>query len=139
MKTSFCKTLFKTVFLSTLLIFAVTSCNTTKNAAADYIEVVFGQGGGVTGAVEEYHLSRDGSIRKGDQVVKKLSKSERNKVNRAFGKINFNNVAMDDPSNIYYFLGYRNALKEQRLVWNDQTHTPLEVLKAYDVLMKMVK
>src|SRR5438045_3485120 len=99
-------------FLFAFFTLMITSCNSSKNAAGEYTEIVFGSGGGVTGAVEEYHLMRDGTLKKGTEVLHKINKSEMNKINRIFGKVDFKNTAIDDPSNIYYFMGYSNSIKE---------------------------
>jgi hypothetical protein len=138
--TTFYRNRIFSVFLFSFLVFANTACNSVKSSSAgDYTEIIFGTGGGVTGAVDEYHLYPDGTIKKNGAVVKKLSKMKMHKATLAFSKVDFNHVGLDDPSNIYYFLGYKSVLKDQKLTWNEETHIPDPVQKAYNKLMKLVK
>ena len=102
-------------------------------------EMVFGWGGGFTGMVEEYHLSKNGSLKKGTEDLKNIDSKQMKKILALFKKVNFAKVKLNDPGNLYYFMAAKSSDNEQRLIWNDQTALPPEVKAAYDELIKTTK
>ncbi len=102
-------------------------------------EMVFGWGGGFTGMVEEYHLHKNGTLKKGNEDLKNIDSKQMKKILAAFKKVNFSKVKLNDPGNLYYFMAAKSADNEQRLIWNDQTTLPAEVKTAYDELINVTK
>ena len=114
----------------------------TPSKPVDYknmTEMVFGWGGGFTGMIEEYHLSKDGTLKQGEEVKKKLDNKQMKVILAAFKKVNFSKVKVNDPGNLYFFMAAKNKDNEQRLIWNEQTQLPPEVKTAYDELIKVTK
>ncbi len=107
--------------------------------AKNMTEIVFGWGGGFTGMVEEYHLAKDGTLKLGDEIKKKLDNKQMKVINAAFKKVNFTKTKLNDPGNLYFFLAAKSKDNEQRLIWNEQTQLPPEVKTAYDELIKVTK
>jgi hypothetical protein len=142
-------------FIVLTIIFFCYSCFFTKKSAKEekqgeakevkpvdaknMTEIAFGWGGGFTGMVEEYHLLKDGTLKQGDEVKKKLDSKQLKAVMALFKKINFTKVKLNDPGNLYYFLSAKSANNEQKLTWNDLTVLPPEVKAAYDALINLTK
>ncbi len=99
-------------------------------------EIVFGWGGGFTGMIESYQLSKDGTLKLGTEIKKKVDSKTMKVVLAAFKKVNFAKTRLNDPGNLYYFMAIKAGNNEQRLIWNDQTELPVEVKAAYDLLIK---
>jgi len=102
-------------------------------------EIVFGWGGGFTGMVDEYHLMKDGTLKQGDEIKKKLDSKQMKLIMKDFKKINFAKIKLNDPGNLYYFLAAKAQENEQRLIWNDLTQIPPEVKTVYDELINLTK
>jgi hypothetical protein len=102
-------------------------------------EMVFGWGGGFTGMIEEYHLLKNGTLKKASEEIKKVDAKQMKLILKAFKKVNFNKTKLNDPGNLYYFMAVKEGDNEQRLIWNDQTQLPPEVKAAYDLLISTTK
>ncbi|MCX6189934.1 MAG: hypothetical protein NTW54_10115 [Bacteroidetes bacterium] len=101
--------------------------------------VVFGWGGGFTGMVESYSLSKDGTLKLGDEVKKKIDAKSMRLTMGLVKKVNFYKTPLNDPGNLYFFMVMKGVDNEQRLIWNEQTQLPEEIKNAYDALVKLTK
>ncbi len=101
--------------------------------------IVFGWGGGFTGMVESYSLSKDGTLKLGDEVKKKIDAKSMRLTMGLVKKVNFFKTPLNDPGNLYFFMVMKGVDNEQRLIWNEQTQLPEEIKNAYDALVKLTK
>ncbi len=113
--------------------------NTKPITWSNLTDIVFGWGGGFTGMIEEYHLAKDGTLKVGSEIKKKVDSKSMKIIVAAFKKVNFSKIKINDPGNLYYFMAAKAGTNEQRLIWNDQTQLPPEVKAAYDELVKITK
>jgi CRISPR/Cas system CSM-associated protein Csm5 (group 7 of RAMP superfamily) len=107
--------------------------------AKNFTEIVFGWGGGFTGMVDEYHLLKNGNLKKGTEEIKTIDAKQMKIILAAFKKVNFSKLKLNDPGNLYYFMAAKAGDNEQRLIWNDHTELPAEVKAAYEELMKTTR
>lgn len=125
--------------MAILIIFSSACGIFKKKAPAAAPEIVFGWGGGFTGMVEQYSLLKDGTLKKGTEVLKKLDNKQMRTVMKLVNKVNFAKMKVNDPGNLYYFLTMKTGDTEQKLQWNDQSSIPAEVRAAYDALIALTK
>ncbi len=105
--------------------------------------IIFGNGGGFTGEVKEYHLLNDGRIvNKGlkDTIYNVLSRIGKSKATACFEdctKMKLNTMKFSEPGNRYYFIAVKEVGKpENRIVWGDNDLPVLEGVKTfYQTLM----
>lgn len=106
-------------------------------------QIIFGNGGGFTGEIKEYHLLNDGRIVSkslGDTIFKVLSRIGKSKATACFDdckKMKLNTMKFSEPGNRYYFIAVKEAGKpENRIVWGDNEQPVLdEVKNFYKTLM----
>lgn len=123
-----------------LIILGSSACGIfKKKVPAGAPEIIFGWGGGFTGMVDQYSLLKDGTLKKGTEVLKKLDNKQLRTVMKLVDKVNFSKLKLNDPGNLYYFLTMKTGDTEQKLQWNDQTAVPEEVKAAYDALINLTK
>jgi hypothetical protein len=106
-------------------------------------QIIFGNGGGFTGEIKEYHLLNDGRIvYKGlsDTIYNVVSRIGKSKATACFEdckKMKLNTMKFSEPGNRYYFIAVKEAGQpENRIVWGDNEQPVLdEIKKIYKTLM----
>jgi hypothetical protein len=100
-------------------------------------QIIFGNGGGFTGEIKEYHLLNDGRIvNKGlnDTIYNVLSRIGKTKATACFEdckKMKLNTMKFSEPGNRYYFIAVKEAGKpENRIVWGDNEQPVLDDIKS---------
>lgn len=124
------------------------SCKSTQYTPKDFpdAQIIFGSGGGFTGAVTEYTLLENGQLFKGnslrDEFVS-LKKIKKDVVKQMFKNYDFLNIGaetINDPGNLYYFIQFKDKDKQERkITWNDQSAVSDNVKTYYGILSGLTK
>ncbi len=126
---------------------SVFSCRTGSFQASGLParQLCFGEGGGFTGAVQEYVLLENGQLffREGIDAPLLEIKAVRRSRARAFfselEKMNFAGITLDDPGNRYRFIEWRDQGFRHRLTWGGKSSEPEPaVLGLYQQLLALV-
>lgn len=85
----------------------------------------YGNGGGFMGAYKEYVLLKNGQLFRRTDIdaplenYAQISPSDAKTVFKALDDIDFSEVNLNSPGNIYQFMEYNNNGKRYRIVWGD--------------------
>ncbi len=143
MKTNFQISLFLMLAFSLLA-----SCKSQQYTAENLPEqqLVFGEGGGFTGAVTQYILLENGQIFKHYSMeastvelgsVKKRTAKEMMKKVQA---MQLDTMDVKQPGNMYYFLSYKTGEDEHRVTWGAASYqVDSQIESFYKELMQMSK
>jgi hypothetical protein len=123
------------------------SCRTPAYDPATYTSkrLVFGSGGGITGAVTTFALLPGGELFRDaphdSTGFALLAEVEGAAARAAFRQArDLEAYQLDEPGNYYYFLAYHSKKTSYRHTWGRAGQTPPpEVQALYDYLMAMVK
>ncbi|APQ17692.1 hypothetical protein [Maribacter hydrothermalis] len=136
------------ITLTTFLFIALISCK-SQQFTLDNLpdkQLVFGKGGGVTGAVDTYVLLENGQLFHTNSLTKieeELKKVSDDYTEEFFGKLEglqLNNVDFNHPGNVYYFIEDVNADERAKVVWGSFEHGVNPVYKElYDNLINQLK
>ncbi|GAI20042.1 unnamed protein product [marine sediment metagenome] len=108
-------------------------------------QVIFGKGGGFTGKWTYYYLLENGELYKNDGFEKeyeKLKNIDRKKVKEIFNRIteiNFENIKFNHPSNMTYFIEFKNKDKAHRVSWGNVLNPPPIKIKELEQLLNLYK
>lgn len=111
-----------TVFCITTVLFFSCKTKATKESP-DSGRIHFGSGGGFTGAVKQYTLSKDGRLWQTDSIKGskvELSPIRPGKAMKFFKKLEdlrFFEKQFNNPGNIYYFIQFEESGKQHQLTW----------------------
>lgn len=122
-------------------------CTQKVYTPVDYTkgQIIFGSGGGITGAVQENVLLENGAMFSKENLnteymaTKKLDK---NVVQQMFSNIEFlnlPNIEMNEPGNRYYFLQIKDKDLDHRIVWSGKNAVAREVQNFYEILNHLSK
>lgn len=111
------------------------SCKTTKYQLNDYDgpKLVFGNGGGFTGAFQEYWVLPNGQLflsKNGGDVVElpKIKKREAKNLFKSAEKLDLLNLSYDKPGNMYFSVQYLKDGKHSKAVWGKEEHLKNPIL-----------
>ncbi|MEM7372749.1 MAG: hypothetical protein AAF587_29280 [Bacteroidota bacterium] len=133
-------------FICVLVMFSCKSQQYTPDSY-EQRQIVFGGGGGFTGAVDTYCLLDNGQLfHKADLNVpfEKMKKVPKKSVKALFDYIDeheLNKLSFSRPGNMYSFVDIKENNKGQHVVW-DQSNTekvPAELISLHKRLMNVVK
>ncbi len=134
----------KNLFFVCILVVVITASCTSQKVLTQYAgtEIVFGNGGGFTGQVNEYTLSTDGSITlvkslEGDTVViNTVSKKTAGKIFTLFSESGLDTLDFKYPGNRYYFIKERKDGIKHEVIWGDPNHpVPSQIENLYTLLI----
>ena len=132
------------IFFSCLLFFWACKTYTIDELPEEHL--IFGKGGGFTGAVETHTLLRNGQLFQHNSLKKDtltLPKIKRKQVKSCYEKANsidWEKMAMNHPGNRYYFLEYVKGGTKNRIVWGgEETAVAEEVKLLYQDLIALVQ
>ncbi len=124
MKTNF-------LYIICLGIFFMIACKSQQYSAetlpAD--QLVFGEGGGFSGAITEFILLENGQLFAQNSLTKKVEELPAVKKKKAQALImdaealNMNKLNINSPGNTYYFIKYQHADTIQQAIWGDPNYT----------------
>ena len=105
--------------------------------------IVFGNGGGFTGAVKEYAISKNGNIylKSNDKYEKigSFPKSKATQILENFYSMELDKMTLDEPGNRYYYIKSRQNNQSQSLKWGKNPLTDKNLDLYYNLLMQIVK
>ena len=116
---------------SLLLFFGITACKTKPYSTSELPtkRIIFGSGGGFTGAVTEYHLFENGQLFEKQPMLsdtlRPLPNMERKVCRKAFKKMEKMDTSLlgaNQPGNRYYFLEWNNGERAWRTVWGSSSY-----------------
>jgi len=133
--------------LGTLVYLGLSSCNpksySLSNLPAE--QIIFGQGGGFTGAVNTYLLLDNGQLfqKKSFQsedweVLEPLRPRHGRKMFRKIRKIDQDSMGIKEPGNRYFFLHYINAESRFENTWGKPDYVaPSELTELHAQLQEL--
>ncbi len=108
-------------------------------------QIVFGNGGGFTNLVHQYHLLENGRLyhkQNNADVFEELGKQDSDSVKVLFDevKVLFDSTeTFREPGNVYYFVKFKQDSVTKEIVWGSSTEKPPEAVKDfYKKLMNLV-
>ena len=135
----------KQLFTLFLIMLFLSGCSISKKMSGfSSNKIIFGYGGGFSGAQTIFTLDNTGRIVKqnnltGNQTtITRLSKKETKKIYRDFLKLGLDTLKFAHPGNLSKFVGFKNQNEEQKIVWNDQNQPPDEIKTFYHQLIQKV-
>lgn len=104
-------------------------------------QIHFGEGGGITGAITEYCLLKNGQLfdkkhfTESFKSFKKVKKRKAKKCFKTLDKMEFEKIALDNPGDKYYFIAYETKDSKHRITWGgSKNDASPEVLTLYNSL-----
>jgi len=116
-------------------IFTVFSCKTYQIDNLPEEQIIFGNGGGVTGVTVTYILLSNGQLFKTNAWQKdtaELTKIKPKLAKEYFKQIeelDWEKTDINKPGNIYHFLSYKTANNTHRATWGATNYEPPKPLK----------
>lgn len=129
------------IFLLMFLI-SFSFCKVKQYTPVDYPkgQIIFGSGGGITGAVNETFIFDNGKVfsKAGlDTNYVALKTLKNNIVEQVFSNIEFlklKEINVNKPGNMYNFIRIKDKDVDHQIVWSGQGAVPEEITKFYDIL-----
>jgi hypothetical protein len=108
---------------------------------AEYIH--FGSGGGFTGKVIKYYLTKDGTIYTDqDDKINKIGTAPAAQTNQIFSNykaLGLNNITLKEPGNYYQFIESHNAAETNKIIWGKEPLENKNIDTYFSILMGVVK
>ncbi len=128
--------LFSTLLLLSLL--SLVACKSKQYVLADYEGLVlgFGNGGGFTGAMDYYKLLENGQLFRSTDgenynEVQSFDKDTAVQMFSNFETLGLNNMRINDPGNMTFFVSMGQGDRVQKLSWGGGMQTPDAGLRQY--------
>jgi len=135
-------------FLPVWLLTFFVCCKTTQLSPEQYdkAQIVFGSGGGFSGAYNEYTLLDDGRLfqrnkdNKSNTEIKKVDKKITTQIFNNIKTFGLDQFRHNEPQNLYYFLKYRTPADSNKIVWSGKPENQLAVVNSiYKLLIDQTK
>lgn len=104
-------------------------------------QIHFGEGGGITGAITEYCLLKNGQLfnkkhfTEDFKAFKKVKKRAAKKLYKTCKKIELQKVQIDNPGDKYYYIAYETKDFKHKITWGGNQQKPsVEVIELYAAL-----
>ncbi len=138
---------FKSILITLTVIILMMACKTNKqmfdpeNTKEEY--VAFGSGGGFTGRVSKYFLTKKGDIysNEGDAVTKigSAPKAMTAQIFSNYQKMDLANLKLNEPGNKYYFVEMNLGDHKNSIKWGSNPLSNKTIETYYTILMNLVK
>ena len=109
-------------------------------------QLIFGQGGGITGEVKKFILLENGqlfttsSLTKEQKELPPLSAKQGKEIFGDLRDLSLNEIDFNHPGNLYYFLEEKNHEQHHRVTWGDPNHqVPKKISTFYHQLKTLQK
>lgn len=119
------------------------SCKTYQLGNLPEEQIIFGNGGGVTGVEVNYILLNNGQLfktnawQKDTTELTKISASTAKNYFKQMADLDWEKIDVNEPGNIYYFLSYKTIENIHRATWGATGYEPPEGIKSiYQSLRK---
>ena len=123
-------------------------CNSTKYTPADYpdVQIIFGKGGGISGAVTEYCIFENGTVFKKqgmmDAAYEKIGRLPSNQVSQLLENmetLKIEESKFTHPGNLYSFIEIKNTANPTRITWGDiNIPVPKDIQLFFELLNHQV-
>ncbi len=131
------------LFVFTILLFAgCTPSRELQNFSKS--DLIFGSGGGITGATNEYILKYDGVINKLNSLtnettqVTTISAKDAKALFRDFLSNGLDTLNFSVPGNMSQFIGFKNDSITHKIIWGGDANPPENAKKMYDKLIHII-
>lgn len=101
-------------------------------------QIHFGEGGGITGAITEYCLLKNGQLfdkKHFTENFKPLKKGKRRTAKKLFKtckKIDIEKIELNNPGDKYYFIQYQTGEINHKITWGrNKEEVPAELIELY--------
>jgi len=119
-----------TLFLATILILSFCGCKSQQYSYNELPEkqLIFGSGGGITGAIDTYVLLENGQIFHKNSLTKEvmelesMSKKEAKSCFVKLKELALSEMDFNHPGNIYFFLETKEGDESHRVTWGSNDH-----------------
>ncbi len=109
-------------------------------------QIHFGEGGGITGAITEYCLLKNGQLfdkqhfTEDFKSFKKVKKRKAKKIFKASDKMDIEKIELNNPGDKYYFIAYETKNNNHRITWGgSKGDASPELLALYKSLKALTK
>jgi len=109
-------------------------------------QIHFGEGGGITGAITQYCLLKNGQLfdkkhfTEDFKSFKKVKKRKAKKCFKTCKKMDFEKIDLDNPGDKYYFINYETKGINHRITWGgSKGDASPEILELYNSLKAFTK
>lgn len=124
-----------------VLLFTSAACQKYSIDNMPIDQIHFGEGGGITGAITEYCLLKNGQLfnkkhfTEDYKSFKKIKKRTAKKLYKTCKKIELQEVQIDNPGDKYYYIAYETKGFKHKITWGgNQQKPPIEVIELYAAL-----
>ena len=122
-------------------------CKTQEYTPTDFPkqQIIFGSGGGITGAVTEYALLENGAVfsKKGINAdYKAYTKANKELTSQLFKNIELlrlKDIQMDSPGNRYFYVTLKDKSGDHQIMWSNPESVPNNLKTFYDILNHLTK
>ena len=124
------------VFPYSILLLVFFSCKTYQIDSLPNEQIVFGNGGGITGATTSYILLKNGQVFKINSLKRdttKLAKIKPSAAKPYFEQmihLDWEKMAINQPGNTYQFIAYTTSENSYRATWGASNYEPPVALKS---------
>jgi len=100
-------------------------------------QIHFGEGGGITGAITEYCLLKNGQLfdkkhfTEDFKTFKKGKRRPAKKLFKACRKMKIEEIDLNNPGDKYYFIQYQKGTINHRITWGRDKEVPVEITELY--------
>ncbi len=128
--------------LAVMLLFGCTTSQKLQKFSKN--SLVFGSGGGITGATTEYILHYDGTVEKTNSLTKetspvtKIAAKNSKTLFKEFLNDGLDTLKFSSPGNMSYFVGYKNDSVTQKILWGGDVAPPEKAKTFYDKLIQII-
>jgi len=122
---------------------AQSCCNTAKTSSGTPEPGIrFGKTGGFTNIPEEYLINDKGQVfkitREGSAQINDISGKEMKSIRKMMDTLDFENLQINEPGNISYYIKVISADHEKSATWNDKTSSS-NLKDLYKKLLTTIK
>lgn len=120
------------------LFFLTASCQKYTVDKLPDNQIHFGEGGGITGAITEYCLLKNGQLfdkkhfTENFKPFKKGKRRPAKKLFKACKKMEIEKIDLNNPGDKYYFILYQTKNLHHKIIWGrNMKKVPIEVMELY--------
>ncbi|MBT8231057.1 MAG: hypothetical protein HKN51_04755 [Saprospiraceae bacterium] len=138
----------KLPFIAFVLFTLLGSCKSTQFTPYNFegVQLIFGQGGGFTGQVNEFTLLENGQLFAGTNQegfvdeLKPLDKNQSKQIFNISRDLGIEAIELDDPGNQYFYIIVKDGEKKNKLQWGANRQTmPNELKILFENLKNLTK
>lgn len=144
-KTLFMRALF--IFSTIVILGSLFSCHPAKIEPKSYTgpQIIFGDGGGFAGSMNEYNLQDNGHLYKRQGVtdeyvwIRRVDLKMTKQIFTNYDQLKLGEVQVNKPGNMYYFIGLQNGADHHRITWSNKDDISAEAKIFFSILMNLIK